>query len=137
MATPLRLAIEQIYGRRSVYVCSNFGKDLDRFKNMSVAERSRYQVLSGHVPFGAHTLFPRPALTITFLRDDTIFESGRDVQSAAVVMPNGFVTVSDSSFSRRSLVVSSSTSAKQPAASSARASASSASAFSALRPCAL
>jgi hypothetical protein len=66
--TSLRAAIEQIYGRKSVYVCSNF-KDLERFETMSPDQRARYRVLSGHVPFGAHSLFPSPALTITFLRD--------------------------------------------------------------------
>ena len=39
------------------------------FRNMSEAERSRIAVVKGHVPFGLHTSFSKPATYLTFLRD--------------------------------------------------------------------
>lgn len=67
--TSVRLMIERIYGTPSVFTCAQFRVSLERFRALAPAERGRYRVLAGHVAFGAHTLFPVPAATITFLRD--------------------------------------------------------------------
>jgi hypothetical protein len=48
-------------------------RDLDafeaRWKALSDAERARIRCVHGHIPYGVHTLLPRPAVYVTLLRD--------------------------------------------------------------------
>lgn len=44
-------------------------EDIEKFKNLSLAEREKIKVLKGHMTFGLHEFLPRPSTYITILRD--------------------------------------------------------------------
>lgn len=64
----LKAVLEQAYAGHPVAFLRNFGGEIEAFANRPAAERARFALATGHVPWGGQSLIPR-AKPMTMLRD--------------------------------------------------------------------
>lgn len=69
--TTFKSILRRVYGQNRLFETTpgQVPESIDRFARASEEERAAYRVVTGHIPFGMETLVPRPAATITLLRD--------------------------------------------------------------------